>query len=107
MGASEMILKVSPEQLETFIGGLEKRVTYIEDCFQTMKETAANSLSYWQGDAGEAHRSAFLDYQDDCDEVIARVREEFADMQQILENYIGVIIETKRIAQELPLDLIQ
>ena len=106
MSGSEMILKVSAEQLEQCVGNLEKRVVSMEECFQTMKETAANSLNYWQGDAGEAHRSTFLEYQEDCDEVIARVREEADDLRQILGNYLGAEAETERISQELPLDLI-
>lgn len=107
MGGSEMILKVSAEQLNQWVENLEKRVASMEACFQNMKDTAANSLNYWQGDAGETHRDTFLEYQDDCDEVIARVREEANDLKQILRNYLGVMVETERMAQELPLDLIQ
>lgn len=106
MDKSEMILKVSAEQLQQWTGNLEKRVSSLESCFEVMKETAANSLNYWQGDAGDSHRSAFLEYQDDCEEVIARVREEAGDLEQIVGNYLGVMVETERMAQELPLDLI-
>ena len=107
MDTSEMVLKVSVEQLEQWIGNLEKRVTSMEACFQTMKETAANSGIYWMGEAGEAHRNTFLEYEDDCEEVISRVRQEAEKLRVILENYLGVIIDTVRIAQDLPLDLIQ
>ena len=106
MSEQNMILKVQTEQMNQWMEGLEKRISIMENVFQNLTQTAAGSQAYWSGSAGEVHRSAFLEYQEDMEEILARVREELRDLQGILENYQRVEQSTEAVVQELPLDVI-
>ena len=87
MSEQSRSLKVRSEQMNQWIEGLGRRISVMESCFRNLTQLAAGSQAFWSGSAGEAHRSAFLDYQEDMDEILSRMREELMNLQNILTNY--------------------
>ena len=106
MSGQNVILKVRTEQINQWIEGIGRHISVMESSFRNLTRLAEGSQTYWSGSAGEAHRSTFLEYQEDMDEILARMREEFMDLQQILANYERAEQSAEVSVQELPLDVI-
>ena len=78
----------------------------MENYFDSIGEMVNRSASYWEGQAGEAHRREYTEYLEEIKESLARFKENIIDLQKIA----GIYRQNEQVATEigsrLPADLI-
>ena len=104
--ASGVHIKVSTDVLNNKAVEAAKEIEGVKRDFDTLKQTVKSSSSYWIGEAGDLHRRLFEDQSDDIDEIIKRLSEHPADLQQIAGVYASTEAEVQAISGELPTDVL-
>lgn len=104
--AEEWIVKVDTADLAATAGEINTRVSRLEELFNAMTETMNRTQSYWIGEAGDAHRSVFLEQQPKREEILKRLREEVRDLQEMAGVYEAAERENVQTAQSLLGDVI-
>lgn len=102
----EITIKVNSAVLEARAEGAEKQIMKVENCFEAVGELVNGSLSYWEGEAGDAHRREYAEYLDDVKESLARFRENVTDLCKIAGIYRENEKANAESGNELPADVI-
>lgn len=102
----ELLLRVEPEKLQQTAEGINGRVTKLSAAFDSMREAMNRTNGYWIGEAGDAHRRAFLEQQPRREEILARLSEQAADLLQMAGVYVSVEKENVELTQSLRGDVI-
>ncbi len=99
-------IKVKTDVLEARAEGARKQIQKVENYFDSIGEMVNRSASYWEGQAGEAHRREYTEYLEEIKESLARFKENIIDLQKIA----GIYRQNEQVATEigsrLPADLI-
>lgn len=95
-------LLVSPEQMKTAAGELTEYVNQMQECFESMRRTVEGSSSYWQGDAGEAHRELYTKRVAKTEEIIRRYQEHIRDLNEMAGVYSEAERKAADAAESLP-----
>lgn len=99
-------IRVATSALEERANATEQRIKDVRSRFERMGQIVQNSRNYWEGEANEAHRREFQEYQDDIEEALARFMENVTDLRKIANVYQEAESETENLSQDLPLDVI-
>lgn len=102
----QMRIKVETSVLEARADSVEQKIRLVRKRFDTIGETVAGSVNYWEGDANNAHRREYQEYQDEIEEALARFEENVTDLRKIAGIYKEAAKETERFSQDLPSDVI-
>ena len=102
----QMRIRVATPILAERTDSAEQKINDIRNRFERMRQVVQNSGSYWEGDANEAHRREFQEYQDSIQEALARFTENVTDLRKIANIYQEAENEVQNISQDLPLDVI-
>jgi len=97
------VIKVTPEEMISAASELSGYVNTMNECFQQMKNTMAQSESYWVGEAGEAHRRLYQEQVAKTEEIIARYTEHVRDLNTMAGVYSQAESEAEAKADELPM----
>ena len=99
--AENVTVKISTEQLAQASGDIAGKVNALKAAFEAMTEAMNRTDSYWLGEAGEAHRSAYRKMQPHQQEALKRLEEQSQDLAKIA----GVWEETEQQIKELNVNL--
>lgn len=101
-------IKVSTEVMIAKAQDVDKRISAVRQQFQEMGELVKRSTAYWNGDAGELHRSTFQEKEPVLTEILQRFQEHSIDLKEMAGNY-GQTEETleEELALELPDSVIE
>lgn len=103
----KMRIKVETSILEARADAAEQKIQAVRNRFDRIGENVANSRSYWEGDAGDAHRREFQEYRDDIEEALSRFGENVADLRKIAGIYKEAKTATEQFGQDLPMNVIE
>lgn len=81
------VTEVDTARLVSAAGTLKEKIQKAETCWNNVMTIVKNSNRYWIGQAGDEHRSAFLDQQDDIDQILVRLKEHPDDLLKIAGVY--------------------
>lgn len=95
-------LKVSPEEMQAAASELSGYVSAMEQSFQAMRMIMGDSVSYWVGIAGDAHRHMYQQLVAKTDEIIARYSEHITDLNAMAGVYGDAEGSAQSVAEELP-----
>lgn len=104
--SGEVILKVTPEQLQAKAQTTKDNISKLKTSFENIGSIVARTQNYWIGEAGELHRRLYTDEREQIAEMFARLSEHPTDLEQIANTYLGVENVVKNLAAELPGDVI-
>lgn len=104
--SGEVILKVTPEQLQAKAQTTRTTISQLKNVFDNIGSIMARTQNYWIGEAGDLHRRLYTDEGDQIREMFARLSEHPADLEQIARTYLDVEVVVENIAMELPGDVI-
>ncbi len=86
---------VKTETLVSQSEEVSKQILNTENAFNELKSLVSSTSSYWIGEAGEAHRTNYMNRQSEVETAIRRLREHVVD----LKTMAGVYDEAERAAQ--------
>ena len=66
------VTEVDTGRLVSAAGTLKAKIQKAETSFNNVMTIVKNTNRYWIGQAGDEHRRAFLDQQDDIDQILFR-----------------------------------
>lgn len=95
-------LTVTPEALHSGADGITANVNKLRDAFDKITNTARNTASYWQGEAGDAHRELFELIKPVMEEILARYSEHAGDLHDIASTYSGAEDSIVKEVESLP-----
>lgn len=104
--ANGVEILVSADSLIASAGKLKEKIMRAEASYNTVMEIVRNTNRYWIGQAGDEHRSAFLDQQDDIDQILVRLKEHPDDLLKIAGVYVKAEEKTATITSAPMTDLI-
>lgn len=100
------VTEVDTARLISAAGTLKEKIQKAETSYNNVMTIVKNTNRYWIGQAGDEHRSAFLDQQDDIDQILVRLKEHPDDLLKIAGVYEEAEKETETIASAPMIDLI-
>ena len=95
-------LLVSPEEMTKAASALSTQISNMDECFRQMKTTMQQTVSYWVGEAGEAHRKLYEKQIEKTQEIIARYNEHVKDLNAMAGVYSEAEMKATSLADELP-----
>lgn len=102
----QMRIKVETAVLRARADAAEQRINAVRKSFGTIAETVMQSRRYWEGEANDAHRKEYQEYQNEIEEALSRFQENITDLRKIAGIYQETVTETERLQQDLPADVI-
>lgn len=99
-------IKVETAVLEARADAVEQKIKNVRQRFDKIGETVANSRSYWEGDANDAHRREYQEYQDEIAEALSRFQENVTDLRRIAGIYREADQAANELNHDLPADII-
>ena len=99
-------IKVDTSVLEARADVAEKQIQNVRNHFESIAQIVNRSTSYWEGDANDAHRREYGEYQDDIEECLARFQENVDDLRKIAGIYKENEQVNTEFSHELPDNLI-
>ena len=81
---------------------VSKQISNTENAFSELKNLISATSSYWIGEAGEVHRTNYMNRESDVETAIRRLREHVVD----LKTMAGVYDEAEKTAQSEAQNLI-
>ncbi len=83
------VLRVSTETMRQKATEAAGQLNAMRNCFNTMRNLASGSSSYWQGAAGDLHRSKYDLLAKKSEEIFQRLQEHIDDLEQMATTYEG------------------
>lgn len=87
MSMSGAVLKVSTEVMYEKAQEAEDQLTSMMESFDTMLTMVNSSINYWQGDAGDTHRTTFIASEKKAQEIFKRLQEHVNDLRSMAAGY--------------------
>lgn len=78
----------------------------MEGHFSNIEKIVRQSVNYWQGDAGEAHRSVYAEYTREIQDLLETFQKTAGTLESMAANYRTGESEAEREAEGLPSDVI-
>lgn len=91
-------IKVKDDALLSAASTLKDRISDMRSSYDKVMEIVQKTSGYWIGLAGDAHRNAFLEQQDDIEQIVKRLSEHPDDLLKIANLYV----ETEKKTAEIP-----
>ena len=100
------VTEVDTGRLVSAAGTLKEKIQKAETSFNNVMTIVKNTNRYWIGQAGDEHRRAFLDQQDDIDQILFLLKEHPDDLLKIAGVYEEAEKEVETIVEQPPTLLI-
>ncbi|WP_418752146.1 WXG100 family type VII secretion target [Frisingicoccus sp.] len=101
-----MQIRVSTEVLEMRANAAEEKINDVRKRFGRIAEIVHSSSGYWEGEANDAHRREYQEYQSEIEEALARFQENVTDLRKIAGIYRETEADTTSFSGDLPMDVI-
>lgn len=102
----EIRIKVNTALLEEKAGNAEKKINLVRNKFANIEQSVRQSVSYWEGDANEAHRREYEEYKEEIETALARFQENVDDLRRIAGVYDKAAADAENLSGDLPVDVI-
>lgn len=99
-------IKVETAAMEARADAAQQKIQAVRERFSKIGEIVSNSRSYWEGDAGDAHRREYQEYQEEIEEALLRFQENVTDLRKIAGIYKEAADQTAQLSYDLPSDVI-
>jgi WXG100 family type VII secretion target len=99
-------LKVNTGTLVEKSGEITELIGNIKTAYETLKNTAAASSGYWEGDAANAFRQYVKSIDSDVQSVLNRLGEHPTDLLKMADVYDDTEKDITEAAGKLPMDVI-
>ena len=99
-------IKVKDDALLSAASTLKDRISDMRSSYDKVMEIVQKTGGYWIGLAGDAHRNAFLEQQDDIDQIVRRLSEHPDDLLKIANLYVEAEKKSAEVPASLGADLI-
>lgn len=99
-------IKVETAVLEARAEAVEEKIKDVRQRFDKIGETVANSRSYWEGDANDAHQREYREYHEEIEEALSRFQENVTDLRRIAGIYREADRAAEQMNRDLPADVI-
>ena len=100
------VIKVSPEILVEKANVVKGKISTMQTSFSDMLSSVSNSNSYWIGDASDAHRKVYKEYEPEITEIFKRLSEHVIDLTAMAGVYSDAEKAATEVARNLPTDLL-
>lgn len=84
---SGAVLKVSTEIMVQKAQDAENQLKAMKDSFDTMTSMVNSSVNYWQGEAGDTHRTNYTNAEKKAQEIFKRLQEHVDDLRTMAAGY--------------------
>lgn len=101
-----IVLKVTPETLVSMSSDIEKKISDLQKLFQEIHTDISRTRSFWEGEAGDQHRTQYEDMKGDIDETIKRLKDRPVSLLQMANLYKETEVKVTGAAQMLQADVI-
>ena len=102
----DVILRVSPEVMYAKAQEAETQLNAMKRSFETMQNMALNSSSYWQGEAGDTHRTTYEACQKKAENIFKRLKEHVDDLRLMAAGYESAEKAAANVVETLSSDVI-
>lgn len=99
-------IKVTPDELRRQSDAVSASVNIIRDKFEDAKRLTNTTAAFWNGDAADKFREVYAGYEDEIQEIIARLSEHITDLRSMAGIYDTAEDEAGDIIESLPADVI-
>ena len=106
MADSKVTFKVKTEVLHQKSASINKKTSMVKKAFDEMERIVRNTNIYWEGEAGDVHRTAYQGFQEEILEIIARLEEHVTDLESMAGVYEKTEQQVQAVIEELPKDVI-
>ncbi|WP_455713957.1 WXG100 family type VII secretion target [Anaerosporobacter sp.] len=100
------IIKVTPETLYQKAEAVQDKISTMQTKFNNMLDVVSKCNSYWIGNAGDAHRKIYKEYEPEITEIFKRLSEHVTDLNAMAGVYSDAEKTVKEVAENLPTNLI-
>lgn len=80
-------LRVSPEVMYAKAQEAETQLNRMKQSFETMQSMVQGSATYWQGEAGDTHRTTYQTCEKKAEEIFKRLKEHVDDLRLMAAGY--------------------
>lgn len=101
-----IVLKVTPETLVSMANDIEKKISDLQKHFQEIHTDINRTQAFWEGEAGNQHRTQYEEMKGDIDEAIKRMKSRPVSLLQMADLYKETEIQVTGAAQALQADVI-
>ena len=84
---NDATLNVSTETMYTKAQEAETQLGRMKQSFETMQNLVQSSTSYWQGEAGDVHRTTYQACEKKAEEIFKRLQEHVDDLRNMAAGY--------------------
>lgn len=91
-------IKVNDQSLLSAAETLKRKISEMRSSYDKVLEIIQKTGGYWVGLAGDEHRNAFLEQQDDIDQIVKRLSEHPDDLLKIANLYEEAETKTAEIS---------
>lgn len=84
---TQVTFKVTTDKLRETSERINTGTRNIHNDLKEMQESVSRTVAYWEGEGAETCRSAFSDFQDGIQELIARLSEHVNDLNAMAGIY--------------------
>lgn len=102
----QMRIRVQTEVLEMRANSAEQKIRAVKNRFDQIAKTVSASRNYWEGDAANAHRREYQEYQEEIEGALARFQENVDDLRRIAGIYRESEAQNADLAGDLPADVL-
>lgn len=102
MNPSEVSFTVAPESLLQKSQQISTEVGKLRNLFSEVQQAVNDTGTFWQGEAGQAHRNAYNSREEDFSVMLMRLQECVTDLNRIAGNYIQFENQVKEMEESLP-----
>ncbi len=100
-------IKVSPDILIAKADEVESGISRMRQLFSNVKSSIDRTASYWEGEAGDLHRRAYLKRQAEVEEMLKKLRQRVNELEQLAASYTDAERANTSAANALATNVIQ
>lgn len=103
---TDAILIVTPETLEAKAEEVSGYIGKMKAECDKLQSFVNATTGYWIGEAGDAYRKKYMEYEPEIDNMFRRLTEHVTDLQKMANVYADTEAAAMEIAESLPADAI-
>lgn len=106
MIAEGFLIKVSTAAMRDTADSVKNYLSSVRTAFEKLDSTVAQTISYWESDAADHHRSTYSGYKDRMATAIKRIDEQVTDLGQMAGVYEQTEASNASVSADLPDDIL-
>jgi len=100
------VFLVTPDKMYAASEQVLSKINAARSRLSDLSKTVRSTISYWDGDAGDARRATRSKADQETIEIFARLMEHVTELKTMAEVYVKTETAAEALAQNLPTDVI-